>query len=130
MLERWKSDFENLLNQNSDQVIVNNDNINENSYDATILNETITREEIAKAVEPAKLRNACGIDEIHAEVLINSTAIEFLYIICNGCFERGKVPGQWTSGIIKPIFKSGSDDKEYPLNYRGITLIAVPSKIY
>jgi hypothetical protein len=130
VLERWKSDFENLLNQNSDQVIVNNDNINENSYDATILNETITREEIAKAVEHAKLRNACGIDEIHAEVLINSTAIEFLYIICNGCFERGTVPGQWTSGIIKPIFKSGSADKEDPLNYRGITLKAVPSKTY
>jgi hypothetical protein len=50
-------------------------NINENSYDATILNETITREEIAKAVEHAKLLNACGIDEIHAEVLKNSTAV-------------------------------------------------------
>ena len=92
MLERWKSDFENLLNQNSDQVIVSNDNINENTYDATILNETITREEIAKAVEHAKLRKACGIDEIPAEVLKNPTAIELLYIICNGCFELGKVP--------------------------------------
>jgi hypothetical protein len=56
--------FENLLIQNSDQVIVSNDNINENSYDATILNETITREKIAKAVEHAKLRKTCGIDEI------------------------------------------------------------------
>ena len=92
MLERWKSDIENLLNQNSDQVIVNNDNINENSYDATILNETITREEIGKAVEHAKLRKACGIDEISAEVLKNPTAIELLYIICNGCSELGKVP--------------------------------------
>ena len=91
MLDRWKSDFENLLNQNSDQVIVNNDNINENSYDTTILNETITREEIAKAVEHAKLRKACGIDEIPAEVLKNPTAIELLYIICNVCFELGKV---------------------------------------
>jgi hypothetical protein len=49
-----------------------------NSYDAAILNETSTREEIAKAVEHAKLLNACGIDEIHAEVLKNSTAIDLL----------------------------------------------------
>ena len=130
MLERWKSDFENLLNQNSDQVIVSNDNINENTYDATILNETITREEIAKAVEHAKLRKACGIDDIPAVVLKNPTAVELLYIICNGCFELGKVPDRWTSGIINPIFKRGSDDKKDPLSYRGITLISVPSKIY
>jgi hypothetical protein len=130
VLERWKSDFENLLNQNSDQVIVNNDNINENSYDATILNETITREKIAKAVEHAKLRKTCGIDEIPVEVLKKPTAIELLYIICKGCLELGKVPDQWTSGIINPIFKPGSDDKKDPLSYWGITLISVPSKIY
>ena len=81
-------------------------------------------------MEHAKLRKACGIDEIPAEVLKNPTAIELLYIICNECFELGKVPDQWTSGIINPIFKPRFDEKKDPLIYRGITVISVPSKIY
>ena len=34
------------------------------------------------------------------------------------------------SAIIYPISKQGSDDDRQPLNYRGITLISVPCKIY
>jgi hypothetical protein len=40
-----------------------------------------------------------------------------------------RVPDQWTKGIINSIYKSGSDSRKNPLNYRGITLISVPSKI-
>jgi len=53
-----------------------------------------------------------------------------LFQIISGCFNLGKVPVQWNSGIINPIFKKGSDDDRQPLNYRGITLISVPCKIY
>ena len=63
-------------------------------------------------------------------MLKNKTVIDLLFIICNGCFELGRVPDQWTKGIINPIYKSGSDSRKNPLNYRGITLISVPSKIY
>jgi hypothetical protein len=36
-----------------------------------------------------------------------------------------------SSLVIGPlIFKKGSDDDRQPLNYRGITLISVPCKIY
>ncbi|CAC5374152.1 unnamed protein product [Mytilus coruscus] len=44
--------------------------------------------------------------------------------------ELGIVPDQWTKGIINSNLKSGSDTRNNPLNYRGITLISVPSKIY
>jgi len=47
-----------------------------------------------------------------------------------GYFELGKVPSQWTTGIINPLLKAGINDDRNPLNYRGITLISVPSKIY
>ncbi|CAC5408283.1 unnamed protein product [Mytilus coruscus] len=106
------------------------DSGNDIQYDVTTLNDPISREEIIKAVESAKVRKATGFDEIPAEVLKNPTAVEHLFVIYNGCFEFGKVPKQWTTGIINPIFKTGSDDRKNPLNYRGITLVSVPSKIY
>ena len=31
--------------------------------------------------------------------------------------------------IINPIFKAGSDDSTNPMNYSGITLVSVPTKI-
>ncbi|CAC5417715.1 unnamed protein product [Mytilus coruscus] len=92
------------------------------------LNEPISSKEILVAVERAKLRKTTGFDEIPAEVLKNPTAIDLLHLICNGCFELGKVSDQWTKGIINPIFKSGSDTRNNPLNYRRITLISVPKR--
>ncbi|CAC5404797.1 unnamed protein product [Mytilus coruscus] len=130
VLDRWKTDFEELLNENANQSFVNNGDTDYNQRDVSTLNEPITREEITSAVENAKLRKASGFDEKPAEVIKSPTAFELLYIICNGCFELGKVPDQWTTSIINPIFKPGSEDRKIPLNYRGIKLISVPSKIY
>ncbi|VDI09227.1 Hypothetical predicted protein [Mytilus galloprovincialis] len=130
VLKRWKSDFEDLFNKNDHAQPSIEDNGNDIQYDVTKLNDPISREEIIKAVESAKVRKATGFDEIPAEVLKNPTAVELLFDICNGCFELGKIPEQWTTGIINPIFKTGSDDRKNPMNYRGITLVSVPSKIY
>ena len=63
-------------------------------------------------------------------MLKNESAIDLLHVICNGCFELGKVPEQWTSGVVNPILKPGTNDKRLPTNYRGITITSVPSKIY
>ncbi|CAC5425906.1 unnamed protein product [Mytilus coruscus] len=124
VLGKWKSDFEQLFSVNPNVRPPAYDNeTRENQPDVTELNEPISREEIIVAVERAKLRKATGFDEIPAEVLKNPTAIDLLHLICNGCFELGKVPDQWTKGIINPIFKCGSDTRNNPLNYRGITLI-------
>ena len=40
------------------------------------------------------------------------------------------IPNEWTKGIVKPIPKAGSKDPREPLNYRGISLLCVPYKIY
>ncbi|CAC5419450.1 unnamed protein product [Mytilus coruscus] len=103
---------------------------NQNITDLPDLNNNITRDEIVKAVEHTKLRKAAGYDEIPSEVLKNESAIDLLHVICNGCFELGKVPEQWTCGVVNPILKPGTNDKRLPTNYRGITITSVPSKIY
>ena len=40
------------------------------------------------------------------------------------------VPSTWVKGIICPILKSASSDPRVPLNYRGISLLPVVSKLY
>ena len=38
------------------------------------------------------------------------------------------IPNEWMKGIIFPIYKDG--DRRIPLNYRGITILCVVSKVY
>ena len=92
------------------------------------LNEQISIEEVKKAVLNAKMRKASGIDEIPAEVLKNDLCIGMLHRIISLCFQHGIVPRAWKRGIVQPLPKSG--DMLLPGNYRGITLISVPCKIY
>ena len=40
------------------------------------------------------------------------------------------MPSEWTKGIINPIPKPDAKDARDPLNYRGISLLSVPYKIY
>jgi len=130
VLDKWKGDFESLFKQND----IRNDNLDETTFDTlidvSVLNEPITRDEVLQAILHAKLRKASGIDDIPAEVLKNDTAVDLLFQIISASFDLGKVPLQWNSGVINPILKPGSDDDRLPLNYRGITLISVPCKIY
>lgn len=130
VLNKWKSDFQTLFQRNGGQDNKRDPSIFNTEIDVSSLNEPISRKEVADAVMQAKLRKASGIDEIPTEVLKNDTAIDLLFQIISGCFRLGKVPIQWNTGVINPILKPGTDDDRNPLNYRGITLISVPCKIY
>lgn len=130
VLDRWKNDFKTLFSSdNTAQLPTNIDNVN-TERDVSELNAPITRDEVLQAVISAKNRKATGIDDIPAEVLKNEVSVDLLYEIISGCFHMGKVPSQWTMGVINPILKPNADDNRKPLNYRGITLISVPCKIY
>ena len=96
--------------------------------DCSMLNRPIMYEEVHKSVYEAKLRKASGIDEIPAEVLRNQTCIDLLFKIISHAFACGKVPNEWSKGIIKPLPKNG--DPRDPLNYCPITIISIPCKIY
>ena len=129
VLCRWKSDFEGFFNA-SDATHNLQPVEAVNTPNCADLNLPIQRAEIIKAIDAAKYGKASGIDQIPAEVLKNDSAIDLMLRLCNGCLELGHVPTEWTRGIINPIYKPGSGDNRNPLNYRGITLISVPCKIY
>ena len=73
---------------------------------------------------------AAGTDGIVNEVLKygGETMHRVLWYICKRCFDTETIPDEWMKGIIFPIYKDG--DRRMPLNYRGITLLNVVSKVY
>jgi len=67
---------------------------------------------------------------MHAEFFKNDTAVSFLHILFNVCFNSGKIPSDWGKGVVNPIPKSGTTDPRDPLSYRGITLAPAMYKLY
>ena len=59
---------------------------------------------------------------------MGTKGIEMLTTILNQAWKEAKIPADWKVGIIVPIFKKG--DKRECRNYRGITLLSTPSKVY
>ena len=141
VLNKWKTDYECLFNAGQDNPYYNNshlENVREMnrdpgsahfpSLDCSLLNAPISRDEVRMSVYKARARKAPGADEIPSEVLRNDSCVDILFRIIRYCFDDGRVPNEWTKGVINPIFKGG--DSSNPLNYRPITLLSVPCKIY
>ena len=104
------------------------DSISSPTLDCSILNAPISRDEVRVSVYNARARKAPGPDEIPSEMLSNDSCIGIFFRIIKYCFYDGRVPNDWTKGIINPIFKGGEPSD--PLNYRPITLLSIPCKIY
>ena len=58
------------------------------------------------------------------------TAISFLHILFNICFDNPIVPSGWGKCIINPIPKSSTTGRRDPLSYRGISLAPAMYKLY
>ena len=52
--------------------------------------------------------------------LISDSAVLYMHILFNVCFNRSIVPSIWNKCIINPIPKSSATDPRDPLSYRGI----------
>ena len=63
-------------------------------------------------------------------MLKNDTAVSFLHVLSNICFDNGIVPSDWGKCIINPIPKSSTTDRRDPLSYRGISLAPAMYKLY
>ena len=143
VLNKWKTDFSDLLNRKNDnnfydddfydECMLNKRRLEENPILANndyLLNANIRLAEVKKIVSKLKLRKACGIDFIPNEVLKCKSVLTFLHVFFQSCFDSGCVPSIWQKSIIKPIPKSSDKDPYLPLNYRGISLISCVSKAY
>ena len=93
-----------------------------------MLSDTITSEEVFKAVKFLKARKSCGYDCISNE-MIKISCIENckIYVdIFNMILKSGIYPSIWRENFIKPLFKGGSSND--PSCYRGIAIPSCLSK--
>ena len=121
---RWKEYFEDLLNPTdlcSVEEAVAGDSEGHSS---------ITRAEVIEVVKKLLGGKAPGVDEIRPEYLksLDVVGLSWLARLCNIAWRLGTVPLDWQTGVVVPLFKKG--DRRVCSNYRGITLLSLPGKVY
>ncbi len=84
-----------------------------------------------KAIRKLKVGKVPGSDSITAEMLKygGEMVVVRTVWICNLAREQGKVPHNFRWAIIVSLYKGKGNREEYN-NYRGISLLSVPGKIY
>jgi exonuclease III len=126
---RWKEYFTELYNVQSpvdrsvlDELTATN-TMEDEMHDFLI-------QEVRSAVTTLKARKAPGIDGISAELLQagGETLVTALHELFQKIHQEEEVPNDWGKAIITPIFKKG--DKSDCKNYRGISLLSVPGKVF
>lgn len=131
ILSRWKEHFENILNKNQPQHGVDlqeREEGVENSGESG--DREITVEEVMEAMRRLKRGKTAGHDGITTEMVKNldRNGVELLTQLFNLAWKNERIPRDWELGMILPIHKKG-DNKEC-MNYRGITIMSVMSKLY
>ena len=94
------------------------------------LNQDFTWEENQAIVNHSKSGKAPGIDGFLNECFTNVQSKGILVSLFNACLRSNPVPKVWSFGVINPIPKSRDNNPRIPLNYRGISLLPVSSKLY
>uniref|UniRef100_A0A8D9EGU9 Craniofacial development protein 2 n=1 Tax=Cacopsylla melanoneura TaxID=428564 RepID=A0A8D9EGU9_9HEMI len=126
-IKRWQEYFKELFEKNSDE------NLRENETDvpgdARISCDPPTKSEICKAVKEMKNGKSPGIDHIPAEVLKCNpdTTSDILFELFKQIWETEEFPEDWKKGLLIKLPKKG--DLSQCQNWRGITLLSIPSKV-
>ena len=131
VLDRWSEYFEQLLNVDDGRVAVLTDARVNGIDDNVRMQMEVTVDDVRKAVKRLKKGKAPGVDGITSEMLRfgGDSVLEWLTRVCKVCVTDGVVPKEWQRGIIVPLYK-GKGDKGDCKNYRGISLLSIPGKVY
>ncbi|KAK3563848.1 hypothetical protein QTP86_002720 [Hemibagrus guttatus] len=121
---RWKEYFEDLLNP------TDTPSVEEPEAEDSEVDSFITQAEVTEVVQQLLGGKAPGMDEIRPEYLksLDVVGLSWLTRLCNIVWRSGTVPLDWATGVVVPLFKKG--DRRVCSNYRGITLLSLPGKVY
>ncbi|KAK3511772.1 hypothetical protein QTP70_021807 [Hemibagrus guttatus] len=124
IVRRWKEYFEDLLNP-TDTPSVEEPEAGDSEVDSFI-----TQAEVTEEVQQLLGGKAPGVDEIRPEYLksLDVVGLSWLTRLCNIAWRSGTVPLDWATGVVVPLFKKG--DRRVCSNYKGITLLSLPGKVY
>ena len=98
--------------------------------------KTLTRqfsiEEVEKAVHSLSKRKSPGHDGILNEHIIYAghSVVKMLRILFNAMLKYEKVPTQWQTSILIPIYKGKGKSRSDPESYRPVSLIPCFSKLF
>ncbi|TWW75469.1 hypothetical protein D4764_13G0001310 [Takifugu flavidus] len=122
VVDRWKEYFEDLLNP------INMPSSEEVGPGDLGIGSHISGAEVAEVVKKLLGGKAPGVDEIRPEFLkaLDVVGLSWLTRLCNIAWTSGAVPLDWQTGVVVPLFKK----KRVCSNYRGITLLSLPGKVY
>ncbi|KAK3522624.1 hypothetical protein QTP86_028195 [Hemibagrus guttatus] len=122
--EGWKEYFEDLLNP-TDMPSVEEPEAEDSEVDSFI-----TQAEVTEVVQQLLGGKAPGVDEIRPKYLksLDVVGLSWMTRLCNIAWWSGTVPLDWATGVVIPLFKKG--DWRVCSNYRGITLLSLPGKVY
>ncbi|KAI3373545.1 hypothetical protein L3Q82_022136 [Scortum barcoo] len=122
---RWKKYFEDLLNP-TDLPSNEEAEAGVSEVDSSIT----TQAEVTEVVRKLRSGKAPGVDEIRPEYLksLDVVGLSWLTRLCSIAWRLGTVPLVWQTGVVVPLFKKG--DRRVCSNYRGITLLSLPGKVY
>ena len=126
-INRWKEHFEKLLNRPAPSIPPD---IQSAVSDLDINCEEPTNEEILKAIKQLKSGKAAGPDSIPAEALKTNqdTTVRMFYPLFCKIWQEEEIPTEWKEGYLIKLPKKG--DLSNCANYRGITLLSVPGKVF
>ncbi len=125
---RWKQHFEKLYNeQNETDPDILKELPATNSHEPL---DNVMKEEVEAAIRALKKKKSPGEDNISAEMIQagQECSTEMMHVLCEKIFVDKQSPEDWSKAIIVPIYKS--KDKQECGNYRGISLLSIPSKVY
>ena len=123
IFNRWREYFSDLLNP----VDATSTQIHEEEVGEDI---QIAQAVVNAVITSLKTEKAPGENDIRPEMLkaMNMYGGCWLTRVCKVACRTGHAPKQWQTTVIIPIHKKG--DKRKCTNYRGISLISVPGKVY
>ena len=133
---RWRDYFASLLesDQNSNTRVPGqrvkqrrDQDVNQLVRDCT---EKISVEEVCECIRRLKNRKAPGICGIAGEMLKagGDVIVQWLHRIFCMAWGSGTVPADWRKAQLVPVHKKES--RTQCKNYRGISLLSVPGKVY
>ena len=131
VMDRWSEYFNQLLNVEDGRIAELTDprvyGVDQNMR----IQMEVNVEDVRKAVKKLKKGKAPGVDGITSEMLCfgGDSVLEWLTRVCKVCLIEGVVPKDWQRGIIVPLYK-GKGDRGECKNYRGISLLSIPGKVY
>ena len=132
-LEDFYQHFKNLSEENNsvDEHIVEPESVAHELRDMQILNDSITENEVLKAIGKLKNDKAPGYDNIVNEYIkCTKHFLCNLYVkFFNRILDTGYLPEEWLIGVIVPLYKNKGDADD-PHNYRGITLLSCLGKLF